>query len=217
MKIDHLKTVLSELNELKSTDLYSEFVFERNVEFVHKQDDKLIRGGLSLLSREFSEEGDKISVMRVKELLKEIKLSMIKAEEFQKPFQDKANLSNKDMLRFYKVFHHFFCESDYKEALKIISVLTFLNPESSAFWRARAYTFIELGDVRSALENFMAASLSNSTDVKNHLGVLMCLRSLEFIDEMHAYYKNAKEVMLDLSLVDAASKLDKQMKPSKKT
>jgi hypothetical protein len=32
---------------------------------------------------------------------------------------------------------------------------------------------------------------------------------------MHSYYKNAKQVMLDLSLVDAALKLDKQMKVSK--
>jgi tetratricopeptide (TPR) repeat protein len=212
MKLDPIKVVTSELKELRDAELYSEFVFERNVEFVHHQDDKLVKGGISLIAKENFE---KIPLLRIKELLKEIKLSMIKAEEFQKPFQEKANLSDKEMLQIYQIFTAYFGDENYKDALKIASLLTFLNPEVSAFWRSKANCYMEMKNTRSALENFLAASMTNSTDVKNHLGVLKCLQTLEFVDEMHSYYKNAKQVMLDLSLVDAALKLDKQMKVSK--
>lgn len=115
--------------------------------------------------------------------------------DYRKIIAEQAGISDDELLMIYKVSLEFYEEKNFDKAIVIAGLLSFLNPEISAFWRMQGACFYQLNDFNAALIVYLFASMINSLEILNHIACMECLLRLGFTEAALSYYNTAREVL----------------------
>lgn len=144
------------------------------------------------------------SVKKVQNLVQKAKEGKLSEEALKQPLYKTAKLSGEELLAIYKISHAWFEKKEFEKAAEVVSLLVYLAPEVSSFWRMLGSCYWNLDNPQAALAPFLYASMMDGTKVGNHVASLECLIKLGLSQEALNYYQAVQEVLSEEGLFEEA-------------